>query len=418
MKKFITIFSLFLIVFFVPIAALADDTPTPSPTTDPNSQTSSIGDCSDNHISVADCPGFLQGKVDQLHGQETTLTQTIAVMTNQINLTQARIEATQEQLTELEANIQTATTKITTLNASLETITQVLLKRIVATYETNNLEQTQAVLASTNLNDLVERSSYLKIVQAHDKKLIYDTQQAQTDYANQKGIFEAQKLKAEQLKQSLQTYSDQLAQQQQQKQALLTQTQGDESTYESLLSEAKAQLAGFSNFVNSQGGATILSGQTVCDGWGCYYNQRDSQWGNVALNNTEYSIASDGCLLTSMAMVYTHYGHRSVTPLTINSNPSNFAAYEPAYLLKTIVADGATSNRISSEIDSVLSGGDPVIVGISYDGGPYPDHFVVLISGSNGSYTMNDPFVANGHEIAFTDHYSVGSIREIDRVSM
>src|SRR6185437_8535730 len=130
-----------------------------------------------------------------------------------------------------------------------------------------------------------------------------------------------------------------------------------------------------------------------------------------------YSIAEAGCLMTSMAMVYTHYGHRSVTPATINSNSGNFASYEPAYLLRTIVADGASSTRVASSIDSTLSSGNPVIVGVSYDGGPIADHFVVLISGSGGNYQMNDPFTPNGHNIAFTSHYSLGSIVEIDKVN-
>jgi hypothetical protein len=119
-----------------------------------------------------------------------------------------------------------------------------------------------------------------------------------------------------------------------------------------------------------------------------------------------------------MAMVYTHYGHRGVNPLTINSNPSNFASYEPAWLQKTIVADGTTATRVSSSIDSELSAGKPVIVGISYDGGPLADHFVVLISGSGGNYQMNDPFTPSGNNISFTSHYSVGSIREIDRIQI
>ena len=161
-----------------------------------------------------------------------------------------------------------------------------------------------------------------------------------------------------------------------------------------------------------------MSNQTVCNDWGCYYNQRDTQWGATSLNNTGYTLASDGCLITSMAMVYTHFGHRNVTPLSINSNPLNFASYYPAYLNRVIVADGTQSTRISSAIDSELSAGRPVIVGISYDGGPLPDHFLVLVSGSNGSYKMNDPYTPNGANIPFTDHYSVGSIREIDRISI
>jgi hypothetical protein len=182
------------------------------------------------------------------------------------------------------------------------------------------------------------------------------------------------------------------------------------------LAQARAQLAGFSNFTETQGGASILSNQTTCDDWGCYYNQRDSSWGGNSLNGTGYTLASDGCLVTSMAMVYTHYGHRSVTPATINSNPQNFASYYPAYLLKVISADGATSQRVSDSIDSVLGSGNPVIIGISYDGGPLADHFVVFTSGSGGNYTMKDPFTPNGNNISFRDRYPSARIVEVERV--
>src|SRR5258708_5418902 len=273
-------------------------------------------------------------------------------------------------------------------------------------------------MSSNNAQDFFKRANYLKIAQEHDKRIVYDTVQAKNDYANQKNLLEAKKQKIETLQTQLVAYSKDLDTQKTQKQKLLAETQGSEANYQRLISQAKSQLAGFSHFTSSHGGSSLLSNQTTCDSWGCYYNQRDSQWGAVALNNTQYSIASDGCLMTSMAMVYTHFGHGNVTPLTINSDPNNFASYYHAYLNKTIIADGTTSTRVSASIDSELSGGRPVIVGISYDNGPSPDHFVVLMSGSSGSYTMNDPYTPGGHAIPFTDHYSVGSIREIDKVTM
>jgi hypothetical protein len=117
-----------------------------------------------------------------------------------------------------------------------------------------------------------------------------------------------------------------------------------------------------------------------------------------------------------MAMVYTHYNHKGVNPISINSNSNNFASYFPAYLKYTITADGATSTRVGSIVDETLSAGNPVVVGVSYDGGPISDHFVVLINGSSGNYKMNDPFTPDGHNIPFTDHYSVSRIREIHKV--
>ena len=83
------------------------------------------------------------------------------------------------------------------------------------------------------------------------------------------------------MQQQLETQNQQLAQQKQAKDTLLAETQGQEAIYQQLLAAAKAQLAGFSSFASNQGGATILSNQTVCDDWGCYYNQRDGQWGDV-----------------------------------------------------------------------------------------------------------------------------------------
>jgi len=51
----------------------------------------------------------------------------------------------------------------------------------------------QVLLASNDISDLASRANYLRIVQAHDKQLLYDTQQARNDYANQKLILKTRK---------------------------------------------------------------------------------------------------------------------------------------------------------------------------------------------------------------------------------
>jgi peptidoglycan hydrolase CwlO-like protein len=360
----------------------------------------------------------LESKVADLKAQGNTLSAQIGVMDNQVKLTEYRINANQQQITDITLDIDSTTKRMNNLEGSLDNVSKVLINRIVATYKTSTVNPVQFVLSSKSIGDAIERVNYLKMIQEHDKKLLLDTQQAKNDYENQKNIFEDKKKKIESLKSQLEDYTKQLDQQKADKQKLLGETQGDEEKYQSILEQTKAQLASFSNFTVSQGGASLLGNQTVCDDWGCYYNQRDSQWGGSALNGTQYSIASDGCLMTSMAMVYTHYGHKDVTPVSINSVSSNFAGIPAALLKRSVVANGVSSNRISASIDSTLAGGDPVIVGISYDSGPYPDHFLVLVSGSNGDYVMNDPYTPNGHKIPFTSKYSVGSIREIDKVSI
>ena len=117
----------------------------------------------------------------------------------------------------------------------------------------------------------------------------------------------------------------------------MSQVQENEASAEQEYNQAVAELAGFSRFVTSQGGASILSNQTSCDDWGCYYNQRDSQWGNILINGqSRYSMAGYGCLITSVAMVASHMGHREMLLSDIAvSSGSNFAV-DTAMLRYTI----------------------------------------------------------------------------------
>jgi len=406
---------LFLIIFFtvfyfVSLSRAIAQTDTPTQTPSPTGSVAPTPDVSNLQSQISQ----LESKINDLQGQEKTLSSQIVVMDSQIKLTEYRIEATKRQILSLEEDIDTAQKKISHLEDSLSNLTKILVSRMITGYEIGAQNQFQVLLSSDTISDFFVRANYLRVVERHDKRLIYDTVQAKDDYANQKQIFESERKKVITLQIQLENYTQDLNNQKTQKQALLSETQGSEANYQRLLAQAQAQLAGFSGFAQSQGGASILSNQTVCDSWGCYYNQRDSQWGNMALNNTQYTLASDGCLLTSMAMVYTHYGHRDVTPISINSNPSNFAAYYPAYLKYDITANGVSSQRVSSYIDQNLQNGNPVIVGIRYASGD--THFVVIVGGSSGNYLMNDPFTPNGHNISFTSKYSISSIFEIDKV--
>lgn len=366
-----------------------------------------------NGQAEVDC---YQNAVNQCQNQSDTLSSTINYYNSQIRLTTLRIQSTEATIKTLLSEINQLEDEVTRLEGVLNDRLALLVHQIPESYKRSATPQFGLLFLSNNFSDFIMRVKYLSMVQQEGAALVFQVKATQENYTQRKQLREEKKTQLEQIQVQLEQQNQDLAQQKQAKDELLSETQGQEAIYQQLLASAKAQLAGFSAFASSQGGASILSNQTVCDDWGCYYNQRDSQWGNVALNHTQYSIASDGCLVTSMAMVYTHFGHRGVTPLTIDENPSNFAPYYPAFLNRTIVADGTSSTRISSTIDSELSGGRPVVVGIRYGNGD--THFVVLISGSNGNYIMNDPFVPNGHKISFQDHYPLGSIYEIDRVSI
>ena len=143
----------------------------------------------------------------------------------------------------MELDIDTTTKKISTLSDSLNKIAEVLINRIVATYQAGRVHPLEILLSSSNASNLLARLNYLKIARDHDKKLLINVQQAKSDYANQKEIFEAKKKKVEALKLQLEAYSENLAQQKVAKQQLLIATQADEATYQQLLAQARAERA-------------------------------------------------------------------------------------------------------------------------------------------------------------------------------
>ncbi len=235
MKK-IGIFVIFLLVILFSssfdrnIAYSQTDSPTPSPSSAPDTQ------------ALLNKINDLQSKISDLKSQAKTLSSQIAVMDNQIKLTEYRIEATQEQITSLILDIDTATKKISGLEKSLNNLVEVLANRIVATYEIGTIQPFQILLTSNNASDFFKRLNYLKIAQAHDKKLVYDTQQAKVDYANQKVIFEEQKKKVEALKKQLEAYTAQLDAEKKDKANLLAVTKNSESEYQKRLADALREL--------------------------------------------------------------------------------------------------------------------------------------------------------------------------------
>lgn len=346
-------------------------------------------------------------ELGKLSVQKNTLKNQISSYTNQIQLTTFQIEQTKFQIASLSA-------RITNLEGNLDHLSDVFRKRTVESYElTTRLDPFAIFLASENFSSFVERLKYLRVIQISDHNLMVQLEETRSNYDDQKTVaqllakkLDAQKIKLNQLKAESSN--------------LLKGTENDEKKYQQLLAQARAELSAFRRFVSLQGGASILTNQTVCDGWGCYYNQRDSQWGNVPLGSSNLSTAEFGCLVSSAAMVAKHYG-RDIKPIDISLDPTAFFSpnKDTALLWLTISVKGVNIERTRvgtslSSIDSELQSGRPVIVGL-FSG---PGHFVVFKSGSNGNYIMNDPFVENGHDISFTSKYKLSDITDVEKVNV
>jgi peptidoglycan hydrolase CwlO-like protein len=388
-KKILFLFTLVLGVFFLGRVSLifADD----------------CDNISNDASSIGDKITCLNNKVSSLSSQASTLKNQIAQFDAQIRLTILKISQTQNQIDLLGG-------RIDQLEISLNDLTKAFSSRAVETYKLSKFENNFFfILSATDINDATQRFHYLKKIEEEDRSLLTKLTEAQTTY-------QGEKQDQETLQKQLKDQQSKLNVQKAAKNNLLIATKNDETKYQSLLSQAIAQRNAFLSFVNRQGGASILNNQTTHDDWGYYYNQRDKEWGNSFLGTSRLTMADYGCLVTSVAMMSSHFGH-DIKPSDIANTPSAFFSpnSDTALLYWQFTVNGTGINLIShskSQLDSLLSGG-PVIVGL-YSG---PDHYIVLKSGSNGSYIMNDPFLEGGGNKNFTDKYSVGNISQLFTIS-
>lgn len=223
-----------VLVFSLSLSSVFAQTPTPTTSSSDNASR-----LSDIQKQINDT----QAKLSELEGQEKTLSSQIAVIDNQIKLTELKIDSTNQQISDLTLDIDTADKKIDKLEGSLDNLSEVLINRIKATYVIGNSSEFQVLLTSGNVSDYVKRANYLRIAQAHDKRLIYDTVQAKNDYSNQKEIFQDKKTKIQQLQSELEAYNTQLDKDKAGKEQLLAVTKNDEAQFQSLLARLKADAA-------------------------------------------------------------------------------------------------------------------------------------------------------------------------------
>jgi peptidoglycan hydrolase CwlO-like protein len=355
-----------------------------------------------------------QAALQQIGADKKTLQAAISALDLQRSKVQAQVAVTQRQINTTQLQIQQLGGQIDDTKNHIEESRGALADYLKSIQQSDDRPLLVQVLSDGNLSQFWDDFNSALTIQ--------DSVRQKTDsLEEQQSTLTQTQTAAQEKKDQLAAQKSQLASQQQSltateqsKNQLLKETKAQESSYQKLLAQAQAELKSYSDFTKNAGGAGILGNETICDDWGCYYNQRDSAWGSTPLNGTQFTLASDGCLITSMAMIMSHYGHR-VTPATINANPANFASYYPAFLLYSITAGGVTATRKTSTIDGVLATGNPVVVGLHAYGGT---HFVVLVSGSNGHYIMRDPYVSNGKDISFTSHYTIREIYSIARVEI
>lgn len=158
----------------------------------------------------------------------------------------------------------------------------------------------------------------------------------------------------------------------------------------------------------------ILDAQPAGDSWGAYFNQRDGRWANTDVGGT-FPIWKIGCLVSDLAMVYSHFGFGSVSPATIGAHSEWFDGTGAIFNSALNIPGHTTTivrNPSAGWIRAQVAAGRPVVVGMDLPSGG--THFITL-TGLNGAsdYWVNDPWEQHAVHVAFSgDWFTRGPIFE------
>jgi len=343
----------------------------------------------------------LEQKLQQLKQEKNTLSSQIQYMDTQIYLTSLQINQTEQKIISTGKEIDLLGSRIEGLDQSLDYLSRQLIERIVIGYKKKPFSIFSLLFDNENANDFLNQVKYLKAARDNNQKLLYTVQETKTNAEEQKKLREEKKIELDKLNETLNYQNQTLNNQKVQKQKLLSDTQNDETTYQRLLTQAKAQLAGFRSFVSTAGAGVISANQFGSGSDGAYYSQRDERWASQSIGYSSENILEVGCLLTSVAMIGKHYGD-NVTPGNIASDPYRFYGYT-AYMSLPWKSVAGRTYYGGVNIDQELANGNYVIVGVGgcSSGG---SHFVVLTKKEGDDYIMHDPIY--GPDLKFSSHYS------------
>ncbi len=197
-------------------------------------------------------------KLTGIREEKNTLASQIQYFDTQTYLTQLRISDSEQRITTLADEVASLSGKIEGLDTSLNHVSKLLIKKIAEDYKRRDVPLINLVIDPGNAPTLINRMKYAKTTQENDQRLAIQVQQAKLNFEDQKTKREEKALELEELNKVLEDQKTQLDSQKAQKQKLLTQTQNDEQTYQSLLAAARAEYAAIQGIAAGGGTETEM----------------------------------------------------------------------------------------------------------------------------------------------------------------
>ncbi len=191
-----------------------------------------------------------QGQIAQTQAKSNTLKNEIFIYDKQIASTELQIQAKETQIEDSNLQITEIKKLIEQRQREINDNKKVLGELIVQLNEYNDQYALRTTLGSKSFSEFLDQIQYTDSYQDKINQLVQKIKDLKSKLEAQQKDLEAQLQKYKQLKAELQLSQDSLGQQRSQKQVLLTQTRGLESSYQKLLAASKKDEADLQKEVN------------------------------------------------------------------------------------------------------------------------------------------------------------------------
>lgn len=343
----------------------------------------------------------LEKKLIELSNKKDTVSNQIKILNSQYELTLLKITQTENSIKNLEKEINDLSIKINNLDNQLDELSSIYVLQIIQNYKLQKNVPPFAFFFSDNLNNYLNQYKYVSNVQKASQNSLINMETVRSNYDAQKTQKAKKQQEMETLQQTLATQKKTLDGQKIAKNQLL-------KTTEEEYVKVQQQLAALRSFSTSAGGSSCLDSSPGVGNDGNFYSQRDPLWCKKYIGISKDTVGEVGCYISSLSMVYKKIGS-NITPLSYASNPSNFWG-NTAYMTNPSPPSGYTYKQVaysSDIIDKELKDGRYVIAQMKMRN-IAGMHFIVIISGSNGSYKIHDPWF--GADLNFSDRYSTSGV--------
>ena len=356
-----------------------------------------------------------QDKIKELEKKAEVYRQIIEVkqkqklmLSDQINSFDSQIQKTEAEIAQNKRKIEEMNSQIMDLGRRIDqhektmSSQRKMLADLMESYYAYSRQDTVATFLSNNNSVASFMVGKDRISQTGDKvqDMLDSVKEIKQRLENERKEIENKKLAITDLHVDLEEKTSDLEASKNQKQALLSQTKGEESKYQQLLARVEQQKLELLDLDQ-----LYASGFSIDDfpkpsksaraGMDWYYSQRDPSWGNMNIGSSNSSMKSWGCAVTSVAMVFKKHG-ASVTPKTLarasifSGDLINWPSSWSGAGVK--LASSISHGNVSwSRIDSEIKKDNPVIIYIKKMSGG--GHYVVIHhKDSNGKYVVHDPY--------------------------